>query len=319
MFSLHNKHMEIALIIIISILAFLLLALLAGLITIYFFMYYSPYKSQQDDYHMMSSPQFKEHIEEITGMIDYIKKIPYSDLYIASYDETKLHARFYKSKNNKKKVAILCHGYRGTAYRDFSGGGRAFIELGYNVILIDQRAHGLSKGHSITFGVKESKDLLAWIKYAYGLFGEDIELVLVGISMGGATVLNVANKVNDKVKIIADCPYASIKELLIDGIKKMKLPIWFMYPLLRLSALVFMHVDINKFDNYKVMKETKCPIMIIHGNRDTVVPYTMSYNLSQAYCNKIRYELFDGAEHGVSYIIDKKRYLRITEEFLKSK
>lgn len=307
--------MKIALIIVGSILGLFIIAIIAGIITVHHGLYYSPFKEQQDDYHLMGSPQFKEHIEEINEMITHIRNIPYEDVFIKSFDKTKLHARLYENKKSKK-VAILCHGYRGTGCRDFSGGGPEFMEMGYNTILIDQRAHGLSKGHSITFGVKESKDVLCWISYAKERFGEDVELVLVGISMGGATVLNLADKVEGNVKIIADCPYASIKALFYKDIIKNKLPIWFFYPLLALTALVYMHINISKFDNYKTVGNAKCPIMIIHGDQDGVVPYEMSYNLYKAYPDKIRYELFPKAEHGIAYVIDKERYRKVIREFL---
>ena len=51
-------------------------------------------------------------------------------------------------------------------------------------------------------------------------------------------------------------------------------------------------------------------------DKDTIVPYTMSEELYKKHPDKIRYELFPGADHGMSYIIDKPRYQRILKEFL---
>ena len=42
----------------------------------------------------------------------------------------------------------------------------------------------------------------------------------------------------------------------------------------------------------------------------------MSQKLSETYPNTIQYELFEGAEHGVSYMIDKKRYQRVVKDYL---
>ena len=307
--------METAVIIISSVLGGLFLLYIVAIVSMYFFIYYSPYKKQLSDFNLLDSKNFKNYKQEIKDMITYLMSLPYEDLYIDSFDKIKLHARLFENKSTKK-VAILCHGYRGTAYRDFSGGAREFVEMNYNVILIDERAHGLSKGHSIAFGIKETKDVLKWIEYAKERFGEDIELVLVGISMGGATVLNLADKVDENVKIIADCPYASIKEMFLKDIEMLHLPKVILYPMLRLSALIFIHIDINKFDNYQTVRNRKSPILIIHGTKDSVVPYWMSQKLSETYPNIIRYELFEGAEHGVSYMIDKKRYQRVVKDYL---
>ena len=49
---------------------------------------------------------------------------------------------------------------------------------------------------------------------------------------------------------------------------------------------------------------------------DTIVPYTMSEELYKKHPDKIRYELFPGADHGMSYIVDKARYQNILKEFL---
>ena len=310
--------MEIAIIIISIILGLIFIAFIAGVTTIRFTLYNDPYRKKRDDYHLMSSPQFKEQIDEISAMITHLRSLPYEDLFITSFDKTKLHAMLYEYKSSKK-VAIMCHGYSGTPRRDFCGGAPEFMKMGYSVILIDERGHSLSGGRGITFGIKESKDLLCWIKFAKERFGEDIELVLMGISMGGTTVLNVADKVDSNIKIIADCPYASIKEMFYKDIKDLKLPIWIFYPLLKMSALIFMHVNISKFNNYNTIKNARCPILIVHGDQDSVIPYWMSYGLFKVYQDKIRYELFAHADHGISYIIDKQRYREVISDFLSEK
>ena len=314
-FSFHNKHMEPWILVILITLSSLLLLLIVALVAIYFFIYYSPFKKQLSDFNLLDSKNFRNYEQRIKDMIVYLMNIPYEDVYIHSFDKTKLHARLYENKKTNK-VAILCHGYRGASYRDFSGGGREFIEMGYNVLLIDERAHGKSQSHNITFGIKETKDVLEWINYAKERFGQDIDLVLVGISMGGATVLNLADKVDENVKIIADCPYASIKEMFKKDIKMLHLPVFILYPLLWLSALLFVHININKFDNYQALANRKSPILIVHGSADTVVPFYMSQKLYETYPNIIKYELFEGAEHGVSFLSDPNRYRQIVKNYL---
>ena len=257
---------------------------------------------------------YRGHEEEITALIKGIMAVPFEGVFIKSFDKLKLHARLFENKGIKK-VAILCHGYRGTGYRDFSGGAQEVIKLGYTTILIDERAHGQSQGHSITFGIRESKDLLSWISYAKERFGEDIELAIIGISMGGATVLMTADKV-ENVKIIADCPYSSPKIMLKETIKKLNLSPKIFYPILNLSSIIFAHTNMSKLSAYDSIKNTNNKILIIHGNADLVVPHRISYDLYQAYPDKIQYELFDGADHGFSYIVDKPRYQKIIKDFL---
>ena len=306
--------METWLIVLVSVIGGILLIFLIAIIGLYINIFYSPRKGQLDDFNLLSSKNYAGYEDRIKELIINLMNKPFEDLYIDSFDKKKLHARLFENKGSKK-VAILCHGYRGTAYRDFCGGASEAIELGYNVILIDQRAHGLSKGHSITFGVREVKDLLSWISYAKNRFGEDIELVLIGISMGGATVLMASDKVSN-AKIIADCPYSSPKIMLVETIKNIKLPVFIFYPLLNITSLIFAHTNLSKMSAYDSIKNTNNKILIIHGDNDSIVSYKISHALYEAYPDKIQYELFKGAEHGVSYVVDTERYKKLIRDYL---
>ena len=303
-------------IIISSIILFLLLVFFIVLFILYRFVFYSPRKGQINDFNLEDSKQYKGFEDRIKNLITNLKKEPYKDVYIDSFDGYKLRARRYDNSSSNR-VAILCHGYRGTAYRDFCGGAREVLDKKMNLLLIDHRGHGLSKGHSITFGVRETKDVLKWIEYAKKEFGEDKQIVLVGISMGGFTVLNCADKVNDNTIIIADCPYTSPRQILENSIKSIHLPIKFFYALTNLSSILFAHTNLNKVDAYESIKNTQCKILIIHGDKDSVVPFECSKKLAETYPHKIRYELFPAADHGMSYVVDTDRYKKIISEFLK--
>ena len=239
---------------------------------------------------------------------------PYEDVYTESLDKLKLHARFYDNKESNK-IAILLHGYKGTAYRDFNCISKIIFKEGYKVLMIDQRAHGNSQGHVITFGVRETKDLLSWIDYVKARFN-NIEILLVGVSMGGHTILNAADKIDKDIKIIADCPYSSPKAILSNTIRSVHLPVWLFYPLLNLTCHIFGHESLNKTSAYATIKNSDNKILIIHGDKDHVIPYTDSKKLADTYPNKIRYEVFKNADHGISALVDFDRYQRVVKEFL---
>ena len=134
--------------------------------------------------------------------------------------------------------------------------------------------------------------------------------------MGGATVLMAADKVG-KAKIIADCPFTSPRIILQQTVKAMGLPVPIFYPLLNLSSIIFSHTNLNKLSAYDSIKNTDNKILIIHGGSDAVVPNWISNDLYQEYPDKIQYELFEGANHGMSYLVDKPRYQTLIKEFLK--
>lgn len=308
----------VALYISLGIIGGLILLFFVGLYIIYHGVFYTPLKWQQNDYNLTKETLERYDREKVIEMIDKLKAIPYEDAYIISYDDKKLHGRIYRNPESDV-VCIMCHGYRGTSYRDFSGGAVDMIERGFNVILIDQRGHGLSKGHSITFGRREQRDCLSWITYSEQIFGKDKKLVLLGISMGGATVLMASNKVKEGTKIIADCPYTTEKEIICETMKtRLKLNPKIFWPFTNLASIIFGHANLNKDDAKKNIGESKAKILIIHGESDTLVPYKFSYKAYEMYPDKVTYALFPNAEHGLSYLEDKKRYQQLVSDFLNS-
>ena len=72
-----------------------------------------------------------------------------------------------------------------------------YEKAGFNVLVIDTRAHGKSEGTHNSIGVKESRDVLAWGKLAHERFGNK-EIYIHGICIGTAAgIYALENK---------DCP-----------------------------------------------------------------------------------------------------------------
>ena len=133
------------------------------------------------------------------------------DIYRYSDDGLKLHS-YYVSGNSDVTV-ILVHGYRSEAASVINP-VKQFYSKDYNMLIPDLRGHGKSEGDYIGMGIDDRKDIMMWIDYLIDCDHQNI--VLYGISMGGATVLNVSGEeLPLQVKaIISDCAYSSIIELL---------------------------------------------------------------------------------------------------------
>ena len=168
--------------------------------------------------------------------------------------------------------------------RDFSGGAYECISRGHNLLLIDQRAHGKSDGKVITFGIKERFDVKSWIDYSIHRHGENVKIMLYGISMGAATVL-MASELNlpkNVVGIVADCPYSSPKAIIKKVTGEMGLPATLFYPFIRLGALIFGGFDPSSAAPILAVKNTDIPILLIHGDADDFVPCEMSDEISES-------------------------------------
>ena len=73
----------------------------------------------------------------------------------------------------------------------------------------------------------------------------------------------------------------------------------------------------NKISAFDSVKNTNNKILMVHGDSDQVVPQHISQKLYETYPDKIQYEVFKGANHGCSYMVDTNRYIKVITDFLK--
>ena len=302
--------------ILLGVIGFIVILFFVTLFFIYHGSFYTPIKGQNEDMVFTGVTEQYGNIKEIKTMVQACLDMPFEPTSITSFDHKKLVARVYRNPKSDT-VCIMCHGYRGTPCRDFSGGGVDMVNNGFNVILISERGHYGSEGHSITFGVREKEDVKSWIDYARKEFGEDKRIVLVGISMGAASVLMASDYLKEGDKVIADCPFTTPREVICSTIKNfLHMNPTLLWPVANLSSIIYGHTNLAKEDANVHVKKSKAKILIIHGEEDKLIPYQFSKRIANENPDKVRYELFPKAEHGISYIIDKERYQRVVNEFL---
>lgn len=297
-------------------LCFVLLVIFGGAFFAYRIAFYSPNKNR-DKLPSTSGAHYDPYREVMKIIYHQLADRKYEDVTITSHDGLKLHGRYYHIKDGAP-LDIGFHGYRSCPMTDFSGGSELSFSLEHNLLLVDQRAHGKSEGSTITFGILERQDCLAWVDYAVQRFGSDTKIILYGISMGAATVLMASElELPDNVKgIIADCPYSSPSAIIRKVCGTMQIPPRLAYPFIVLGAKVFGGFDLNETTAADAVKNAAVPIMVIHGEADTFVPCEMSEEVCTAAPDKVQRHTFPGAEHGISYLVDRKRYRQIVQDFM---
>lgn len=259
----------------------------------------------------------EETVKRTRELIKTLDAIAYEPVEITSEDGLRLFARYYHVSDGAP-LHIQFHGYRSYAMRDFCGGNPLVRECGYNTLVVDQRAHGRSEGHTITFGIKERRDCLLWAEYASRRFGKETPIFLSGVSMGAATVLMATELPlpENVVGVIADCPYSSPRAIIRKVIGDMRLPAFAAYPLVCLGARLYGNIEgLSEEGAVKAVAHAKVPILLIHGEADHFVPCDMSREIAKACASPVRLETFVGAEHAMSYMTDGERYRRISIDF----
>ena len=260
---------------------------------IYRYIFHSPRKNQGDDHDLPIPIPTQEQHDRCISLIDALNARPYERVSILSQDGLRLS--------------------------DFCGGANICLSRGFNVLMIEERAHCSSEGHTISFGINERYDVLNWTRYAAERFGPDTKILLGGISMGAATVLMASElDLPGNIRgILADCPYTTPEEIITLTGKKLKFPMEALFPFVRLAAKLFGGFTLGGVNAASAVRHTKVPVLLIHGEADELVPCRMGREIAAANPAMVELHTFPGAGHGLSYLADTGRYTALIDAFCK--
>lgn len=152
-----------------------------------------------------------------------------------------------------------------------------FTRHDYNVIMIDYRGFGKSTGRRSQKAIK--RDLQMVYNKIKEQTSED-RIILYGRSLGSGFAAKLASMNNPKM-LILDAPYYSLTKVTARYMPFMPLSILIKYPL----------------PTYKWLKYVQCPIHIIHGTDDQLIPYKSSVKLSQVNPQLTRLHTIIGGGH----------------------
>ena len=124
----------------------------------------------------------------ITQWVDSIRPLM-RDTIITDASGNRLFARYASASNTSNKTAIIIHGYKSNSIAMLHIGFMFHHDFGYNILLPDLHSHGKSDGRYIQMGWRDKDDVRRWIDVAIGTFGNNTDIVITGISMGGATTM----------------------------------------------------------------------------------------------------------------------------------
>ena len=240
------------------------------------------------------------------------------DTFIYAPDRTLLHAIYVAAQVPTSKTAVIVHGYTDNAIRMMMIGYMYNRSLGYNILLPDLRYSGQSEGDYLQMGWLDRKDVMQWMNVANQIFGDNTQMVVHGISMGGATTMMVSGELQpDYVKcFVDDCGYTSVWDQFSKELKEQfGLP---EIPLMYTSSwLCDLKYDWN-FDEASALEQVeKChlPMLFIHGDKDDYVPTWMVYQLYDAKPQPKELWVVPNADHATSYQLNKEAYTEKVKKF----
>ncbi len=240
---------------------------------------------------------------------------------VTSADGTRLQGHWLPARN-PKRIVIAMHGWRSDWMQDFGMVWEFFLRQGCSVLYAEQRGQNNSDGKYIGFGVLERHDCLEWTKWAVAQSGGTLPVYLAGVSMGATTVLMASDlALPEQVKgVIADCGFTSIQAIGNHVVKNnLHLHLPMTNRMMDSLCKKRLKVGAGEHTTMQSLKNTRLPVLLVHGQADSFVPVSMSYE-NYGCCRSSRELLVvPGADHGMSYYLEPKRYedavLRFWEKY----
>lgn len=265
-----------------------------------------------------ANTDWTKHIPFIEERRKWINVQEHKDVYVQSDDNLKLHGTLIECGSNKNCV-ICFHGYTSKGTSDYGAMSKFYNSKNFNILMVDERAHGESEGKYIGFGVLDRHDALKWIDFAINKFGSDVNIFLHGISMGAATVMMTSGlELPKNVKaIIADCGFTSAYDVFSHILKRdyhiPKFPIMNITEMLTKRFAGYGYNDVNTLNE---VAKTNVPILFIHGKKDDFVPVWMSEKNYKACGSPKELLIFEDADHAESYFAYTDDYEKALSKYI---
>ena len=207
------------------------------------------------------------------------------DVYVQSDDHLKLHGYYIEQSGHT--YMIMVHGYRSDGTSLVSP-AKVMKKKGYHILIPDLRGHGLSEGNYIGMVWDDRKDIMKWISFLLER-DQNANIILYGISMGGATVMNVSGeKLPCQVKaIIEDCGYSDVWEVFTKHFDMNDIEKTILYFTANLTTKMKAGYFLLEDSPIRQVRKSTTPLLFIHGDQDQIVPFSMMNQLYQvATCPK---------------------------------
>ena len=246
-----------------------------------------------------------------TSFYGEVEKNDYS---ISSYDGYELHVELLKNPILSAKYVIITHGITDNLKASLKY-ARFYLDLGFNCIIYDLRGHGMNEPSHITYGIKESRDLLCLIKDTRERYPDISLLGLHGESLGSATSVTCLKYKPEVDFVVADCGFSEITNVLKGTFKSpsaASIPV----ALADIGARIRYHCSFREMRPIDALADNEIPVLYIHGAIDTLISPDNSEDMHKATKAYSECHIIPGAKHAMSAVVEPGMYTDILKNFL---
>src|SRR5262245_28623270 len=224
--------------------------------------------------------------------------LDYEDVFLVTEDRVRLHGWFVPHPKSRSTLLVVHGNAWNISHRVHWI--KMLHEAAGHVLIIDYRGYGKSEGQPFEEGLyRDARAAYGWWTRERSASGE--KLVLIGESIGGSVAVDLASRA-PVTGLILQSPFTTAWDM-----AKTILPIGLLQPIARVH-----------FDSATKIAGIRCPKLIIHGNRDEIVPFRLGkklYDLAQP--PKQFYEV-PGAGHNDLPWVAGGDYIAHLRDFLQS-
>ena len=227
--------------------------------------------------------------------------LEYSDVYLTAADGVRIHAWHIPGESDT--TLLWLHGNAGNISHRVNNIAALNRRTGLGVLIVDYRGYGLSDGSPSEDGLYMDAEA------AFEFLASDVglnparDIVLFGRSLGAGVAAEMATRHAVRC-VIMESGFTST----IDMARATR-PAWLVYALMPLISA--------RYDTLSKIGNIKSPVMIVHGDRDDIVPFHMAEQLFEAARDPKRFHAVRGAMHNDVYKRGDAAYFRALREFIK--
>lgn len=269
-----------------------------------------------------ASPYYREYCRQGALAMQQMEGREYEEISIRSDDGYLLRGKLFRSRPENDKLVIAVHGYHGGSLADMARFEEMYRQCGCDALYVSLRVHEDSEGKWITFGSRESLDLIEWCRTMAVLYGREVQIWLHGVSMGASSVIMAAGRQHlpSQVRgIVADSPYDST-EAVLRGIlprhSRMDRAVGFAGR--NFCSIIFARTNLKKETPLAMAPGARIPCLFIRGDADQLIPPSCLESLLGAYGGEKECWIVQGATHICAFAKDPDGYQERFSAFVRT-
>ena len=227
-------------------------------------------------------------------------------------------AAWYRRTDDARGAVILVHGRDGCRGDELRGTTidlvTAIASHGLSVLLIDLRGHGESAAGRLTFGLRESRDVLGAVDFLLQRGYAPARIGVLGASMGGASAIAAAAEEPAIGALVTDSAFASLEEVLRAQFSRLThLPSFFLRGALVAARLLTGEHLLSRPPAVNMRRLQHRPTLVIHAAHDPFVPVHHAHALRRASSGAIW--ITPGDRHLASFGVAGREYIDVVADF----